>query len=114
VHAPITEKVWISDLAQKWKYPVLVVARAGLGTLNHTLLTLEALRHRKIQILGVLVNGAKGKDGSEKTNILALRRLAGVSVFGPVRWNPCYRQDLDDLARVLDALGILPNRRKKT
>jgi len=110
LHVPLTKEVWISHLAKRWKYPVLVVARAGLGTLNHTLLTLEALRVRKIPVWGVLVNGAKGKDLSEGSNLEALRRLARVPVFGPMAWDPRLRKDWDGVARRLETLKVLPRK----
>ncbi|NDG74444.1 MAG: dethiobiotin synthase [Synechococcaceae bacterium WB8_1B_136] len=45
------------DQIQHWGLPVLLVARSGLGTLNHTLLSVEALRHRQIPLLGLVLNG---------------------------------------------------------
>lgn len=42
---------------QAWGLPVLLVARSGLGTLNHTLLSLEALAQRRIPVLGLVLNG---------------------------------------------------------
>lgn len=47
---------------QRWQLPVVLVARSGLGTLNHTLLTLEALRHRAIPVLGLVLNGPPHAD----------------------------------------------------
>jgi dethiobiotin synthase len=57
VLVPITSDVFLIDLVQQWAVPVLVVARSSLGTINHTCLTLEALRNRGIPILGVILNG---------------------------------------------------------
>ena len=45
-----------------WGLPVLLVARSGLGTLNHTLLSLEALRQRSIPVLGLVLNGPPHPD----------------------------------------------------
>ena len=106
LHVPLTEKVWVADLAQKWNYPVLLVARVGLGTINHSLLTLEALRRRKVPVVGVLLNGAKGKSQAEATNLRALRKLAGVAVYGPLRWEPTSRSKLDLWADRLARLDI--------
>tara|TARA_Y100001968_G_C19416436_1_gene749258 strand:+ start:396 stop:1085 length:690 start_codon:yes stop_codon:yes gene_type:complete len=47
---------------QSWKLPVILVARTGLGTLNHTLLSIEALRQRDIPILGLILNGPAHPD----------------------------------------------------
>lgn len=45
-----------------WQLPVLLVARSGLGTLNHTLLSLEALERRRIPVLGLVLNGPLHPD----------------------------------------------------
>lgn len=54
---PLNEKDMIIDLIQKLEVPVLLVVRSELGTLNHTFLSLEALRNRGIPIIGVIMNG---------------------------------------------------------
>jgi dethiobiotin synthetase len=54
---PLNERHFVRDLIIHLNFPVLVVARSGLGTINHTLLTLGALRAAGIEILGVLLNG---------------------------------------------------------
>jgi dethiobiotin synthetase len=54
-----------------------VVARAGLGTLNHVALTLEALARREVPVLAVLLNGrGDSPDLAETTNPAALARMA--------------------------------------
>jgi dethiobiotin synthetase len=62
---------------QRWQLPVLLVARSGLGTLNHTLLSLEALRQRGIPVLGVLLNGPPHAN-----NLTTLEQLAGAPILG--------------------------------
>ena len=56
---PLAEGATIADLAVLLDYPLLIVAHRGLGTLNHTLLTVEAARSRSIRIAGVVLNGAR-------------------------------------------------------
>lgn len=106
VMVPITKDFLAIDWAVKWKLPTLVVARAGLGTLNHTLLTVEALQRRKIVVLGVLVNGTAGKTPAERTNIQALRKLLKVPVYGPLKLNGKYRTNFDLLAKDINRLGM--------
>lgn len=106
VLVPITKDLLAIDWLVKWKVPALVVARAGLGTLNHTLLTVEALRKRKVKVLGVVVNGYKGKELSEKTNAQALRKLLKVPIHGPLRFDRHYERDLDRLAKGIEGLKI--------
>jgi dethiobiotin synthetase len=59
-----------------WRLPVLLVARSGLGTLNHTLLSLEALERRSIPVLGLVLNGPLHAD-----NPRTLSELGGVPVL---------------------------------
>ncbi|MGE4523136.1 MAG: dethiobiotin synthase [Acetobacter sp.] len=61
---PVTEEIMMIDLAQRWGLPVVLVARSGLGTLNHTLLSLEALRARGITVAGVVLNGPLNPENS--------------------------------------------------
>ncbi|HEY5038480.1 MAG TPA: dethiobiotin synthase [bacterium] len=107
IRVPITQNFFVTDWIKKWKIPTLVVARAGLGTINHTLLTVEALHGKKIKVLGVLVNGYTGKTASERTNVKALKKLLKVPVFGPLMHDPRYQKDFDRLARDLGKLGLL-------
>ena len=54
---------WLQiELLQRWGLPVLLVGRSGLGTLNHCLLSLEALRQRQIPVLGLVLNGPLHPD----------------------------------------------------
>ena len=57
VLVPLNEEHTMLDLMVRLGLPVLVVARSTLGTINHTLLSLEALRQRRVEILGVVLNG---------------------------------------------------------
>jgi len=54
---PINWRDTVLDLIDHLKLPVLLVARSSLGTLNHTLLSIEALRDRNIQVIGVILTG---------------------------------------------------------
>ena len=54
---------WLQiDQLKVWGAPIILVARTGLGTLNHTLLSLEALRKRNINVLGIVLNGPEHND----------------------------------------------------
>jgi dethiobiotin synthetase len=79
---PLTEEATYADLAVALGMPALVVARAGLGTVNHTALTVEALRRRGVRVAGVVTNrlSAAG-DASEPFNAAEIERLAGVRVL---------------------------------
>jgi dethiobiotin synthetase len=64
------------DQMVTWGLPVLLVARSGLGTLNHTLLSLEALASRGLPVLGLVLNGPLHPD-----NPRTLEQLGGVPVL---------------------------------
>jgi dethiobiotin synthetase len=74
---PLTRKTLYIDVFARWKAPVVLCARTGLGTLNHTLLSLEALGRRGIPIIGVALIGEDHSD-NERT----LRDLGGVPILG--------------------------------
>lgn len=61
---PATETLMMIDLAERWGLPVVLVARSGLGTLNHTLLSLEALRARGLAVAGVVFSGPLNPENS--------------------------------------------------
>ena len=76
------------DLAGILNLPVLVVARPGLGTINHTLLTVMALRSRKLPIVGIVINhhSKKSPGLAEKTSPRVIERLSGVPIIGHVTY----------------------------
>lgn len=59
---PLTESEVVADLAKATGFPVLIVARAGLGTINHTLLTIEAAKARGLVVAGVVLNHAAAES----------------------------------------------------
>lgn len=82
VLVPINKSQFMIDLMFALALPVVVVARSTLGTINHTLLSLEALRARSLQIAGVVMVGEPNPD-----NRAAIERYGGVSVLGEML--PC-------------------------
>ena len=82
--SPLTDQFTVADVAAKLRAPVLIVARAGLGTINHTLLTIESIRHRGLEIAGVVLNESRptDHDASTATNAEEIERRSGVPVFG--------------------------------
>ncbi|GBQ17064.1 hypothetical protein AA0482_1778 [Acetobacter cibinongensis NRIC 0482] len=62
---PATDSLMMLDLAQQWGLPVVLVARSGLGTINHTLLSLDALRQKGVAIAGVVMNGPLNPANSQ-------------------------------------------------
>ncbi|PSJ38800.1 dethiobiotin synthase [Allosphingosinicella deserti] len=70
---PVTRTCLYADLFARWQLPVVIVARTALGTINHSLLTIEALRARGVPILGIAFSGDAVED-SEAT-IAAIGRV---------------------------------------
>ncbi len=77
VLVPLTNNLLQIDQIKAWKLPVVLVARAGLGTINHTLLTLEALRSREIPILGIILNGPLHPN-----NPKTIKELGQIQIIG--------------------------------
>jgi dethiobiotin synthetase len=66
---PLNDKEFIIDLIAQLKAPVVLVANLYLGSINHTLLTIEALKKRKLSIKGIIFNG---ESNSESERIILL------------------------------------------
>jgi dethiobiotin synthase len=77
VLVPLNESELMMDLMAALQLPVLVVSRADLGTINHTLLTLSALRTRGLRIAGVVMVGVRNSSNRE-----AIEHYGNVAVLG--------------------------------
>ena len=77
---PLTGKKLYLDLVAELGIPLIIVARAGLGTVNHTLLTVSAAKARKIEISAIILNqGRRNKpDAASLTNPETIMRLSGI------------------------------------
>lgn len=73
VLVPVTRHLLFADLFARWRCPAVLVARTALGTINHSLLSIEALRSRDVPLLGIAFCGEANED-SEAT-IAALGRV---------------------------------------
>jgi dethiobiotin synthetase len=77
VLVPVTRDLLYADLFARWGHPVVLVARTGLGTINHSLLSIEALRARGVAILGIAFVGDPVEDSEA-----IVARLGGVARLG--------------------------------
>jgi dethiobiotin synthetase len=83
---PTREPDTMADLAGSLGLPVLVVARAALGTINHTRLTLEALAARRLRLAGVVISHCSGPlSGADALNLSVLRDELGERLVGEVQ-----------------------------
>jgi dethiobiotin synthetase len=78
---PLNDTSTVIDLATELHLPVILVARSTLGTINHTLLSLEALRRRGLPLAGVVVNGPETPH-----NRAAIERYGQVPVIAEIPW----------------------------
>ncbi len=100
---PLTERETVADL---WPallaLPLVVIARRSLGTLNHTLLTLEVIRQRGLCVAGVVVNETAPVQGvAEETNVTELGKRLTVPILAvvPFQTNP-HQGEIATLAAV--------------
>ncbi len=74
---PLTETDIFADVFARWQFPVILCARTGLGTINHTLLSLEALRHRAIPIFGIAFIGDEEAETQSIITAMGQVRILG-------------------------------------
>jgi dethiobiotin synthetase len=92
VLVPVTRDILFADLFARWQLPVVLAARTALGTINHSLLSIEALRARGVPILGVAFIGDANEDNEATiATIGRVRRLGRLPWIDPL--------DADGLAR---------------
>jgi dethiobiotin synthetase len=87
---PLNDETLLSEFAEQMDMTVLIVARPGLGTINHTLLTVEAVRLRNLRIAGVVFNQTRPDetDASTDTNPGEIERIAGIRILGTLPFDP--------------------------
>lgn len=103
---PLKRDFFVTDLIVRMHLPAIVVAHPDLGTLNHTLLTVNALKAAGIPLAGVVINNWKGKTRAEVTNPHVLSRILDRRVL-VVPHQPRFVSDFDSLAHVLVKGGLL-------
>jgi dethiobiotin synthetase len=102
---PLSGGLLVADLARELDLPLLVVARPGLGTINHTVLTCFAARHMGLQVAGVIINGMPESPGlAEQGAPHQIGSLCGAAVLGiwPLRDEGDEIEIVDELAAWLD------------
>lgn len=81
---PIRDDYFVADLARSLKLPLLVVARLGLGTINHSLLTVRQARGEGLTVRGIVLNDTVGgkRNQAARTNIKIVPELCGAPLLG--------------------------------
>jgi len=113
---PLTETDSVADLALRLGYPVVIVARASLGTLNHTLLTTEAALRRGLPVAGVVVNACTPPAGTlaERTNVAELQKRLVVPVLAVTSHGNGLSNDGPASLAAVDWLQLTRGRRETT
>lgn len=87
LYVPVTENTTMLDFLDRLRFKTVIAARAGLGTINHTLMTIESLRNRNIEPAGIVfMDGGKTPVPEEmvQENMAAVRDFSGISVSGVI------------------------------
>ena len=109
LRVPVMPRADVMDLIAALRLPVVVVGRAGLGGINQALLTVDALRRRRIPLVALVLNRTAPVRSAmmrlqEKTTFEALRKQAGLPVLGPLIYEPglarSFRRSVTRLARM--------------
>ncbi|WP_139491078.1 dethiobiotin synthase [Brevibacillus dissolubilis] len=107
---PLTETELVIDLAAQFQMPLIIVARPGLGTINHTLLSLAYARQRGIPIVGVILNGYRDEDAyhdeSLLTNAEMIARFGQVEILGRFPYLPEPIQPADLLTAIREHIQV--------
>jgi len=84
---PLTKEHLMVDLARDLALPLLIVSRAGLGTVNHTLQTIAYARAAGIEVAGVILNGFReGEEADVMDNAMMIEVFGDVQVLGNLPW----------------------------
>jgi dethiobiotin synthetase len=85
---PINDSELMLDLARHLGFPIIIAARSALGTINHTLLTVRALRCAKMPVKGVVMIGHRNRD-----NERSVEHFGAVPVVGWIPWLDCINRE---------------------
>ena len=84
VLVPIKQNYFVIDMIKEMNIPVLIVSRASLGTLNHTLLTVKACKEYDLNISGIVINNVRDNYIIEKSISETIHELTGIFVIGSI------------------------------
>lgn len=92
---PIKKDYFVIDMIKDFGFPVIVVSRPGLGTINHTLLTLRELLLKGLSVRGIIFNYSRPPEGTlaEETNPSVIARLTDIPVIGTIPYLKSFDPD---------------------
>jgi len=105
---PLTRTYTILDLIKDLSVPVLIVSRAGLGTINHTSLTVKSLKSHNIPIIGIILNYFRGGI-IEEDNKNIISTLNNIPIIGIVPFSNNIKNIVNDFEKYVDIKKLLQN-----
>jgi dethiobiotin synthetase len=102
---PVCGSLLVADVAKRLQIPAVIVSKAGLGTINHTVMTHECLRHRSVDCLGFFLNRyPRTPNLAERTNAACIASITGAPHLGsiPDLGDPARSGFAEDFLRSLD------------
>jgi dethiobiotin synthetase len=105
VRVPLTEQFDLLDLAVEFALPVVIVARPNLGTLNHTLMTIDCVRAAELKIAGVVINGYNAVESTvaEDTAPEVIAKCSGENVLAVVPFDETVNIEKPNLGETIVA-----------
>jgi dethiobiotin synthetase len=100
VMVPIKQNYFVIDMIKEMGLPILIVSRAAIGTLNHTVLTVRACKEYDLNIAGIVLNGVRNDNVAEKTASAIVRELTEIFVIGSIPF-----VDVLDASNVIDLVS---------
>lgn len=89
VMVPLEKDYFVLDLMAELRLPVVIVTRADLGTINHTLLTVNACKSRDLKVIGLVINGYNPDEAgvAEETNLKIISELSGCKLLAVIPYD---------------------------
>lgn len=103
---PVKKGVLMSDVIKMLNLPIIIVAKADLGTINHTLMTIKCARQMNIKVLGVVINNypINSKDPAISQAKPMIEEFSDVKVLNVIKHSSNYKCSVN----LLESLNIIP------
>jgi dethiobiotin synthetase len=103
VRVPLTMEFDLLDLAVEFNLPVVIVARPNLGTINHTLMTVDCIRAAELKIAGIVINSYDATKAivAEETAEQVITQCSGVNILSVVPFDETVSIEEPDLGEVV-------------
>jgi len=120
---PLLDTYSVADLIGQLNLPIIIVARAALGTINHTLLTIEAAQRRNLNIIGIIYNTASPQVNTiaAQTSPEIITRISQIPSLGTLPFDPTINIDQNHLGHLpqlvedhIDVASLLAKLTKET